>query len=132
MTFQSPISLSLALAASAGQFMRQLPSQADLLDSLSLSHVYRVMPLASVRMPPVTFTLAGMVWAMAKPPTAAATTRAGAITLISFIGVSSNVSSLWSWTPGAGAPHWTGADVNIISRLQAMASQGHYWAWIQG
>src|SRR5690349_19030454 len=44
--------LSEASAFSAGQFIRHMPLQDDLSGVLSLSQVYRVMPLASVSMPP--------------------------------------------------------------------------------
>src|SRR5687768_9793411 len=132
MIFQSPASLSLAFAISAGQFMMQLPSQADLLASLSLSHVYRVMPLASVKMPFVTLTLAGMPWATAKPPTAAATMNAGAMTRIDFMGVSSKCVVSLVVDAGGWRPTWTNKDVNIGSRFEAMASGGAILRLFQG
>src|SRR6266566_2553533 len=60
MTFQSPMSLSLASALSTGQLFKQLPAHADLFASLSLSKVYNVMPFASVNMPLATLTPAGI------------------------------------------------------------------------
>src|SRR5712671_2966715 len=71
MTFQSPMSLSAASAFNTGQLFRQLPVQEDLLASLSLSQVYRVMPLASVSMPPAALTLAGIAAAATATPYAA-------------------------------------------------------------
>src|SRR5687768_1434351 len=57
---------------------------------------------------------------MAKPPTAAATMMAGASTLMDLIWISSNVNTLVV-DAGGSAPHWTGEEVNIISRSLAMA-----------
>jgi hypothetical protein len=61
---------------STGQLFKQLPAQADLFGSLSLSKVYSDMPFASVNMPFAIFTAAGVdaVWASADPTTVNAST----------------------------------------------------------
>src|SRR5439155_23319641 len=94
MTFQSPMSLSLASALSTGQLFKQLPAHADLLGSLSLSKVYNVMPFASVNMPLAILTPAGIDAVCAKAdPTSASANIADARTDIDRIKSSWNVTA---------------------------------------